>query len=137
MIRIRWTHLVYNKIQEPFHIGDWFVLDQEQTSISKITGFTGDLLLANQYALDDDKSIVLSSRRLVIRLKTEVVKACVLETPDKKLFYCGNFENSKLLLSRISWKTNEGKKIPFFSFSVQNFLPCHCSLKRQNNSSNQ
>jgi hypothetical protein len=73
MIPIHWSHIVYNKIQEPFHIGDWFVLDQEETSISKITGFTADLLLAYQYALDEDKAIVLSSRRLVIRLKTEVI----------------------------------------------------------------
>jgi hypothetical protein len=120
MIPIHWTYIVHNKIQEPFHIGDWFILDQEETSISKITGFTADLLLANQYALDENKTIVLSSRRLVIRLKTEVVKACVLETPNNKLFYCGNFDNSKLLLSPISWKTNAGKSIPFLSFSVQN-----------------
>jgi hypothetical protein len=44
------------------------------------------LLLANQYALDEHKAIVLSSNRLVISLKTEVVKACVLETLDK-IFY--------------------------------------------------
>jgi hypothetical protein len=39
MIPIHWNHIVYNEIQEPFYIGEWFVLAQEETSISKITGF--------------------------------------------------------------------------------------------------
>jgi hypothetical protein len=87
MIPIHWSHIICNKIQEPFLIGDWFVLDQEKTSISKITGFTAELLLANQYALDEDKAIVLSSRRLVIRLKTEIIRvhAC-LKPPIRNFF---------------------------------------------------
>jgi hypothetical protein len=113
MIPIHWTHIVYNKIQEPFHIGDWFVLDQEGTSISKITEYTADLLLANQYALDENKTIVLSSRRLTIRLKTEVVKACVLETPDKKLLYCGNFKNSNFCSLGFPGRQMKGKSFPF------------------------
>jgi hypothetical protein len=112
--------LYITRFMNLFYIGKWFALAQEETSISKTTGVTTDLRLANQYALNENKTSLLSLRRLVIRLKTEVVKACVLETPDKKLFYCGNFKNSKLLLSRISWKTNEGENIPFFIFSVQN-----------------
>jgi hypothetical protein len=55
MILIYWSHIVYNKIREAFHMGDWFVLDSdpEDISISKITGMTDDLLLVNQHALDE------------------------------------------------------------------------------------
>jgi hypothetical protein len=43
----------------------------------------------------------------------------VLDTPEKTLVYCGNYKNSKLLLSRISWTLNDFKRISFFYFSVQ------------------
>jgi hypothetical protein len=36
----------------------------------------GAAFLANQYPLDEDKTVVLSSKRLVIRLKTEVELNC-------------------------------------------------------------
>jgi hypothetical protein len=43
----------------------------------------------------------------------------VLDTPEKNFVYCGNYKNSKLLLSKISWTISDLKKIPFFYFSVQ------------------
>jgi uncharacterized membrane protein len=89
------------------------------------------MLLAQQYALhsQDKCSVVSAPTRLSILPKSQAVKACVLDTPEKKLVYCGNYKTSKLLLSRISWSLNDSKNIPFFYFSVQ---ASYCAIINKN-----
>jgi hypothetical protein len=127
-IPVLWTYTVCNKIVEPFQIHDWCVLKSVTTdglnisSISNVIRTTANMLLAQQYALNarNKCSVIPAPTRLSILPKSQVIKACVLNTPGKTLVYCGNYKNSKLLLSRISWTLNDLKNIPFFHFSAQN-----------------
>jgi hypothetical protein len=94
-IPVHWSYIVVNKIVKPFQVHDWCVLKsntingQNISSILKVLGITADMLLAQQYALDsqDKCSIIPAPTRLSILPKSHVVKACVLDTPEKKLVY--------------------------------------------------
>jgi hypothetical protein len=126
-IPVHWSYIVSNKIIEPFQLHDWCVLKSDinngpnVSSILQVIGITADMIQAQQYPLNsrDKCSLMPAPTRLSILPKSQVIKACVLDTPEKNFVYCGNYKNSKLMLSRISWTISDLKKIPFFYFPVQ------------------
>jgi hypothetical protein len=115
---------MHNKIREPFCTGDWFIDSNEPTpdspfQILRTTFVSENHLVGESFRFSNSSTSLLIKSIISVKILpiSQCIKASVFHLQGK-LFYCGNYLTSKLLLSRISWQCNNIQKLSFFDFSI-------------------